>query len=92
MKQSIENLVLGNKEPEVKRVSQNELFTVNQKYKVKHEKIEDLSTVNGAVIKNILPYGEKLKLINGAKSLKYNGFIIEVIEEISTVKESLTVE
>ena len=92
MKESIENQVLGRKEPEVKRINDNELFTVHKKYKVKHEKVKNSSIIDGETIKNILPINEKIKLAEGAKKLEYNGFIIEVIEEIPTVKESLTVE
>ena len=92
MKESIENQVLGRKEPKIKRINDNELFTVHKKYKVKHEKVKNSSIIDGETIKNILPINEKIKLAEGAKKLEYNGFIIEVIEEIPTVKESLTVE
>jgi hypothetical protein len=92
MKESIENQVLGNKEPEVKKLNDNELFTTHKKYKVKHEKVKDSSIIDGETIKNILPINEKIKLAEGAKKLEYNGFIIEVIEETPTIEEISTAE
>lgn len=92
MKESIENQVLGKKETKENINSVKDFFATGKQFKIKNVGVKDFSLVDASLIKNILPFSKKQDFANGLKSLEYNGFIIEVIEEIPTVKESLTVE
>jgi thermostable 8-oxoguanine DNA glycosylase len=89
MKESIENQVLGKKETKENLNNVKTFFVAEKKFKVKNVGSDSFSIVDGSIIKNILPFAKQQEIANGLKNLTYNGFIIEVIEEIPTVKETV---
>ena len=93
MKESIENQVLGIDEPIIKQNDIKDFFTSDKKFRIKNVGAESFSIVNGSLIKNILPFSKKQEMANGLKNLEYNGFIIEVVEEVGPIiRENRTVE
>ena len=88
---SLEDKIMGRKEPLPKTELQLKAFTNEIKYLVYAEGSDNKKVVTGVKIGRILSMEKKQLITNGEKQVKANGLLIERIEE-STVKKNLTVK
>lgn len=79
---NIESQILGIKETENRQNDVKSFFSSGKKFRIKNVDAEEYSNVNGVLIGNILPLSKKREMANGLKKLTYNGFDIEIDEEI----------
>ena len=90
-KLTVEDRIMGRKEPLPKTDLELKAFTAETKYKVNSIGIDNPSIMVGSFVDRILPLEIKRQIKNGEIVVEYNGLRIERIEE-PTIKESLTVE
>jgi hypothetical protein len=90
-KLTLEDKIMGRKEPLPLTDLQLKAFTNETKYLVYAEGNDNKKVVTGVSISHILSMENKALITSGEKQVKANGLVIERIEE-PTVKENLTVE
>lgn len=90
-KLTVEDRIMGRKEPLPKTDLQLKAFTAETKYKVNSIGKDNPSIMVGSFVDRILPIKIKQQIKNGEVVVEYNGLRIERIVE-PTIKESLTVE
>ena len=90
-KLTVEDRIMGRKEPLPKTDLELKAFTAETKYKVNSIGIDNPSIMVGSFIDRILPLEIKRQIKNGEIVVEYNGLRIERIVE-PTIKENLTVE
>ena len=90
-KLSLEDKIMGRKEPLPPTDLQLKAFTNETKYLVYAEGNDNKKVVTGVKIGRILSMENKQLITSGEKQIKANGLVIERIEE-PTVKENLTVD
>ena len=90
-KLSLEDKIMGRKEPLPPTDLQLKAFTNETKYLVYAEGNDNKKVVTGVKIGRILSMENKQLITSGEKQIKANGLVIERIVE-PTVKENLTVE
>lgn len=88
-KLTVEDRIMGRKEPLPPTDLQLKAFTNETKYLVYAEGNDNKKVVTGVKIGRILSMEDKQLIINGEKQIKANGLVIERIEE-PTVKKNLT--
>ena len=91
IKLSLEDKIMGRKEPLPPTDLQLKAFTNETKYLVYAEGNDNKKVVTGVKIGRILSMEDKQLITSGKKQVKANGLVIERIEK-STVKKNLTVE
>lgn len=90
-KLTVEDRIMGRKEPLPPTELQLKAFTNETKYLVYAEGNDNKKIVTGVKIGRILSMEKKQLITNGEKQVKASGLVIERIEK-PTVKENLTVE
>ena len=90
-KLTVEDRIMGRKEPLPKTDLELKAFTAETKYKVNSIGKDNPSIMVGSFVDRILPIKIKQQIKNGEVVVEYNGLRIERIEE-PTIKENLTVE
>lgn len=90
-KLTVEDRIMGRKEPLPPTELQLKAFTNETKYLVYAEGNDNKKVVTGVSIGRILSVEKKQLITSGEKQVKANGLVIERIEQ-PTVKENLTVE
>ena len=90
-KLTVEDRIMGRKEPLPKTDLELKAFTAETKYKVNSIGKDNPSIMVGSFVDRILPLEIKRQIKNGEIVVEYNGLRIERIEE-PTIKENLTVE
>ena len=90
-KLTVEDRIMGRKEPLPKTDLELKAFTAETKYKVNSIGIDNPSIMVGSFVDRILPLEIKRQIKNGEIVVEYNGLRIERIVE-PTIKESLTVD
>lgn len=90
-KLTVEDRIMGRKEPLPPTELQLKAFTNETKYLVYAEDSDNKKVVTGVKIGRILSLEKREQITNGELVVKANGLVIERIED-PTVKENLTVE
>ena len=90
-KLTVEDRIMGRKEPLPKTDLELKAFTAETKYKVNSIGIDNTSIMVGSFVNRILPIKIKQQIKNGEVVVEYNGLRIERIVE-PTIKENLTVD
>ena len=90
-KLTVEDRIMGRKEPLPLTELQLKAFTNETKYLVYAEGSDNKKVVKGVKIGRILSMEKKQLITNGEKQVKANGLVIERIEK-PTVKKNLTVK
>lgn len=94
-KLSIEDKILGRKEPKPKTELELTAFTADTKYKVKAIGKDNESIMNGALVANILSVEQKQQIFAGDLTVQANGLeftrIEPTISKIETVDEEISV-
>ena len=92
-KLTLEDKIMGRKEPLPLTDLQLKAFTNETKYLVYAEGNDNKKIVTGVSIGHILSMENKALITNGEKQVKANGLVIErIVEEEPTINENLTVE
>jgi hypothetical protein len=92
-KLTVEDRIMGRKEPLPPTELQLKAFSAETKYKVNSIGKDNPSIMVGSFVDRILPLEIKQQIKNGEIVVEYNGLKIErIVEEQPTVKENLTVE
>ena len=90
-KLTVEDRIMGRKEPLPKTDLELKAFTAETKYKVNSIGIDNPSVMVGSFVDRILPLEIKRQIKNGEIVVEYNGLRIERIEE-PAIKENLTTD
>lgn len=94
-KLSVEDKILGRKEPMPKTDLQLKAFTSETKYKVNSIGKDNPSVMNGEMLKSILPLKQREKICMGDIVIEYNGLRIERIVDTTdepTISKKETVD
>lgn len=91
-KLTVEDRIMGRKEPLPKTDLELKAFTAETKYKVNSIGIDNPSIMVGSFVDRILPLEIKRQIKNGEIVVEYNGLRIERIEEPVSEKTSVTDE
>ena len=92
-KLTVEDRIMGRKEPLPKTDLELKAFTAETKYKVNSIGKDNPSIMVGSFVDRILPLEIKQQIKNGEVVVEYNGLRIErIVEEEPTIKENLTVD
>ena len=91
-KLTVEDRIMGRKEPLPKTDLELKAFTAETKYKVNSIGKDNPSIMVGSFVDRILPLEIKRQIKNGEIVVEYNGLRIERIEEPVTEKTSATDE
>ena len=91
-KLTVEDRIMGRKEPLPKTDLELKAFTAETKYKVNSIGIDNPSIMVGSFVDRILPLEIKRQIKNGKIVVEYNGLRIERIEEPVAEKISVTDE
>ena len=91
-KLTVEDRIMGRKEPLPKTDLQLKAFTAETKYKVNSIGIDNPSIMVGSFVDRILPLETKRQIKNGEIVVEYNGLRIERIVEPVAEKISATDE
>ena len=91
-KLTVEDRIMGRKEPLPKTDLELKAFTAETKYKVNSIGIDNPSIMVGSFVDRILPLEIKRQIKNGEIVVEYNGLRIERIVELVAEKTSATDE
>lgn len=92
-KLTVEDRIMGRKEPLPPTELQLKAFSAETKYKVNSIGKDNPSIMVGSFVDRILPLEIKQQIKNGEIVVEYNGLKIErIVEEQPTVKENLTTD
>jgi hypothetical protein len=92
-KLTVEDRIMGRKEPLPPTELQLKAFSAETKYKVNSIGKDNPSIMVGSFVDRILPLEIKQQIKNGEIVVEYNGLKIErIVEGQPTVKENLTVD
>lgn len=91
-KLTVEDRIMGRKEPLPKTDLELKAFTAETKYKVNSIGIDNPSIMVGSFVDRILPLEIKRQIKNGEIVVEYNGLRIERIIEPAAEKISVTDE
>ena len=90
-KLTVEDRIMGRKEPLPKTDLELKAFTAETKYKVNVIGKDNTSIMTVSMLKNMLPLSHRDLIHNGEIVVEYNNMRIERIVE-PTIKENLTVD
>ena len=92
-KLTVEDRIMGRKEPLPKTDLELKAFTAETKYKVNSIGIDNPSIMVGSFVDRILPLEIKRQIKNGEIVLEYNGLRIErIVEEEPTIRKNQIVD
>ena len=92
-KLTVEDRIMGRKEPLPKTDLELKAFTAETKYKVNSIGIDNPSIMVGSFVDRILPLEIKRQIKNGEIVVEYNGLRIErIIEEEPTIRKNQIVD
>ena len=92
-KLTVEDRIMGRKEPLPKTDLELKAFTAETKYKVNSIGIDNPSIMVGSFVDRILPLEIKRQIKNGEIVVEYNGLRIErIVEEESTIRKNQIVD
>ena len=93
-KLTVEDRIMGRKEPLPKTDLELKAFTAETKYKVNSIGIDNPSIMVGSFVDRILPLEIKRQIKNGEVVVEYNGLrierIIEVTEQVECTTDQVT--
>ena len=88
-KLTVEDRIMGRKEPLPKTDLELKAFTAETKYKVNSIGIDNPSIMVGSFVDRILPLEIKRQIKNGEIVVEYNGLRIErIVEEEPTIRKN----
>ena len=92
-KLTVEDRIMGRKEPLPKTDLELKAFTAETKYKVNSIGIDNPSIMVGSFVDRILPLEIKRQIKNGEIVVEYNGLRIErIVEEEPTIRKNQIVD
>ena len=92
-KLTVEDRIMGRKEPLPKTDLELKAFTAETKYKVNSIGIDNPSVMVGSFVDRILPLEIKRQIKNGEVVVEYNGLRIErIVEEEPTIRKNQIVD
>ena len=92
-KLTVEDRIMGRKEPLPKTDLELKAFTAETKYKVNSIGIDNPSIMLGSFVDRILPLEIKRQIKNGEIVVEYNGLRIErIVEEEPTIRKNQIVD
>ena len=92
-KLTVEDRIMGRKEPLPKTDLELKAFTAKTKYKVNSIGIDNPSIMVGSFVDRILPLEIKRQIKNGEIVVEYNGLRIErIVEEEPTIRKNQIVD
>ena len=92
-KLTVEDRIMGRKEPLPKTDLELKAFTAETKYKVNSIGIDNPSIMLGSFVDRILPLEIKRQIKNGEIVVEYNGLRIErIVEEEPTIQKNQIVD